>query len=230
MHKWLVRYSLKRADLVMFSTPDLYPHIARIRPDATFLPNPIDTRGFADNQAETLGGVRVLINLALNPSKAPQIAFEAAREIKRRCPDVEICAIASGPLYSSFQRYRGVRFLDPVPHAEMAQLINSYDVVLGQFLIGSLGMSELESMACAKPVVCYLDTDLYSRWYGEAPPVVSASTADAAAQSAIKLIQDPLWRQDLGRRGREWVVRHHDYRTVAAQMVDHYHGMLVEAR
>ena len=228
IRKWLVRDSLQRAGLVFFSTPDLHPHVAALRPDAIFTPNPIDADRFHATSSGTTDRVRLLINVALKASKAPEVAFDAAREIKHRCPDVEICAIAYGPLLPKFECYEQVRFLAPVPHADMGRLIGTFDVVLGQFQIGSLGMSELESMACGKPVVCFLDADLYGRWYEQMPPVAIASDARSTAEAAIELIRDRARRQDLGHRGREWVVRHHHYRNVAAELARHYHAFLGE--
>jgi hypothetical protein len=44
--RWITSRALKNAGLVFFATPDLGPGVRKTRPDAAFLPNPIDTRVF----------------------------------------------------------------------------------------------------------------------------------------------------------------------------------------
>lgn len=222
VRKWVVLHGLKRASGVFFSTPELYPHISPFRPDAIYVPSPIDIRLFSPVPEDAHTNVRVLINQALKPSKAPEIAFEAARQVKRTFNNVEICAFAFGPELERLRCYDEVRFIDPVPHFRMAQLVNSFDIIVGQFAIGSLGVSELESMACGKPVVCYVDQAMYDQWYDKPPPVISARHADAVAEAVSRLVQLKTLREDVGRQGREWVLRYHDNLRVASQVVSHY--------
>ena len=226
VRKWLVMHGLRRAGGVFFSTPDLYAHVSPIRPDAVYLPNPIDTRLFRPASNGDHANVRLLINQALKPSKAPEIAFRAARQIKRMFTGVEICAFAYGPELERFRSYDEVRFIDVVPHSRMAQLINSFDIIIGQFGIGSLGVSELESMACGKPVVCYVDEAAYDLWCDEPPPVFSARHAEAVSEAVATLIQQRNLREEAGRKGCKWVERNHDYLRVASRVLSHYHAFL----
>lgn len=222
LRKWLVRHSLRRATAVFFSTPDLRRYIAPLTHRTAFVPNPIDTSLFRPMAGEKHAPVRILINQALKRSKAPEIAFEAAREIKRTWRDVEIVAFAYGPELERFRACREVRFIDAVPHARMAELLNRFDIILGQFAIGSLGVSELESMACGKPVVSYVDGGLYDPWYDEPPPLLAARDASAAAEAVANLVEHESLRNELGTQARRWVVQHHDYRQVAARLVGQY--------
>ena len=226
VRKWLVLHSLKRASGVFISTPDLYSHVSSVRPDAVFIPNPIDTRLFAPASNGDQANVRVLINQALKVSKAPEVAFRAAQQIKHVFNNVEIYAFAYGPELERFRQYDEVRFIDPVPHSRMAELINSFDIVLGQFAIGSLGVSELESMACGKPVVCYVDQAMYSQWYNKPPPVLSARQVDVVAEAVATLIQQRTLREEIGTQAREWILRHHGYLKVVSQVVSQYRAFL----
>lgn len=223
IRKWLVLFSLKQAKVVFFSTPDLYEHLSQIRPDAVFVPNPIDDEAFYPFLQSGRKKVRILINQALKSSKAPDIAFSAATKLSNRFGDgIEIYAFAHGPEFARFQQYEDINFVDYIPYNQMPMFLNQFDIVIGQFGIGSLGMSELESMACEKPVVCWLDKALYSKWYSQSPPVLSAPSPDAVIEAVANLIQDPSFREDIGRKSRTWIKQYHNYRKSASLVLAQY--------
>jgi glycosyltransferase involved in cell wall biosynthesis len=226
LRKWPVLHSLGRACGVFISTPDLYPHVASFRPDAVFLPNPIDTRIFAPLSNGSHRNTRILINQAAKASKAPHVAFGAARQLKRTLKNLEICAFAYGPELERFRGYDEVQFIEPVPHSRMPETINSFDIILGQFAIGSLGVSELEGMACGKPVVSYMDQAMYSKWYGEPPPILSACKIDSVVEAVVSLVQEPDLGEKLGTEARAWVLEHHHYLQVASKLLHCYQAFL----
>jgi glycosyltransferase involved in cell wall biosynthesis len=225
LRKHLVTYSLKRAEMVLLSTPDLYQHVKPIREDAIFLPNPIDTTVFSPGAQGTETTIRILINMSLKKSKAPEIAFEAAEQIQKMFADIEVYAFASGPEFNHFRQYGGVNFMDPIPHENMPNLVNSFDIILGQFSIGSLGMSELESMACGKPVICHVDKALYNQWYRDLPPVFTAQDGFDVIELLTDLIESRERRIEVGKAAREWVLKYHDYLSVARRLTNLYKKM-----
>ncbi len=224
--KWPVLQSLGGASGVFISTPDLYEHVAAFRQDAVFLPNPIDTRIFAPLSNGKHTNTRILINQALKASKAPHIAFGAVERLKRTHKNLEVYAFAHGSELARFRNHDEVQFIEPVPHSRMPELINSFDIILGQFEIGSLGVSELESMACNKPVVSWVDWDRYKQWYAEPPPILSACETDAVVEAVASLIQDRELGVELGSQARAWVLKHHDYLGVATKLLAHYQAFL----
>ena len=226
VRKWPVLHSLAGACGVFISTPDLYQHVASLRPDAAFLPNPIDTRIFTPLSNGNHTNIRILINQALKASKAPDVAFGAAQRLRRAHKNIEIYAIAQGPELERFRDCDEVRFIEPVPHSRMPEVINSFDIILGQFEIGSLGVSELESMACSKPVVSCVDMVMYNQWYGEPPPILSACETDAVVEAVVSLIQQRDLREELGSQARAWVLKHHDYLAVATKLAARYRTFL----
>jgi glycosyltransferase involved in cell wall biosynthesis len=140
-------------------------------------------------------------------------------ELRKVHPEVEVTAIDSGPERERYQGRPGVRMIPPVPYERMPELINAHDIVLGQFGIGSLGMSELESMACACPVVCYADVQ---ESYSDPPPVFSTQDPQKAAEYLATLIEDPALRQQTGQSSREWVERCHGHIAIARQLEQVY--------
>jgi glycosyltransferase involved in cell wall biosynthesis len=212
--------ALRAAEKVFFSTPDLMAHAARIRPDAIFLPNPINTENFRPmRDGHENRSPRLLFISRLDAVKGPEVAFAAIEELKRRRPEAQVDAFDLGGEVERYRDRTDVNFIRPVSYAEMPALLNSYDIIIGQFKLGIVSMSELESMACGKPVVSYFS---YPSFYDEPPPLYSTNDLTILVEYLTKLVDDPSLRREAGEMGREWVVRHHDYLTVARTLETEY--------
>ncbi|HYW24227.1 MAG TPA: glycosyltransferase family 4 protein [Terriglobales bacterium] len=215
----LVRRSLAAARAVFVSTPDLVPLVAPLRDDVLFVPNPVDTSTFRPLDGPSPAATRVLLISAFSDVKRVDIAVDAVRMLRSRRPDVQVTAIDRGPLASRYRGEPGVTLVSPRPHAAMAELINEHAIVLGQFGIGSLGMAELEAMACGRPVVChYVDGGLYA----EPPPLLTAADSACAARHIEDLLGDPSRARDVGAHAGDWVRRHHGFLEVGRRLVEEY--------
>ncbi len=219
LRRWPILISLRRAHLVFFVTPDLAPIVRPIRPDAVFLPNPVNTDRFRPCYGTAKHPPRILIGSNLSLIKRVDIAFEAIQILLARHPEVQVTAIDQGPERQRYYGISGVTFVPPVPYEEMPALIQAHDVVIGQFGLGILSMVEMESMACGKPVVCYFN---YGDWYPESPPVLSTNQPAQAADYLSALIESSVLRRQSGERGRAWVEEQHGYLTVAKQLEQIY--------
>jgi glycosyltransferase involved in cell wall biosynthesis len=149
-------------------------------------------------------------------------------------PDDGLVTVVHAP---NHRHYKGTRFLEaavdelrregvPVelvlvegtPADAARRIYAQADVVADQFLLGAYGFFALEGMALGKPVICHLDervAAVHPEW-AEAP-IVSA-TPDTLVDELRKLVLDAELRAELGRRGAEFVRRHHTFETVGAQM------------
>jgi glycosyltransferase involved in cell wall biosynthesis len=229
----LALYTLRRAEHVFYVTPDLYAHLRPYRPDATLLPNPVDTEHFCPAQRPTVGDgpVRVLIAIPLTLVKHPEPAYEAVAALQALTDSGAMTVAALGfgkhiAAYGHLLGRKGIQYLDPRPYDTMAALYNDYDVIIGQLQIGSLGMIELEAMACGKPVITLCDLDSYALAYGEAPPVLSANTAAQIAAHLRDLAEHPARRASLGQQARAWVERHHSFEAIGQRLVAQYGRVL----
>ena len=216
---WFTRRALERAVRVFYATPDLAPVAKSVREDAVFIPNPVNTDRFRPLERAANERPRVLLISRLEPIKGISLAFRVVEEVKRRLPQVEVDTFAWGPLYRKFRACDRVRFIPTVPYSQMADLINRYDMVLGQFSLGILSMSELEAMACGKPVVSYFK---YLEAYDAPPPLISGRHPEELADNMTALLEDSSARKELGESGRSWVEDHHDYLKVARMLEEHY--------
>jgi glycosyltransferase involved in cell wall biosynthesis len=211
--------SMKNAKSVLYSTPDLKVHAENKRPDASFLPNPIQTSKFEPTDIPESVHGKVLLISRIDAIKGIDAAFDAIKIIKKKNPSISIDAFLWGPDLERFKDNRLVNWIPTVSYNEIAKLLHNYQVIIGQFELGILGMSEMEAMACARPVVC--DFTHYESYHNP-PPIVQAKTSDEISQKVLALAESPSECGLIGRKSREWVVENHDYIKVAKRLVEKY--------
>jgi glycosyltransferase involved in cell wall biosynthesis len=207
--RWLAR----RVSMVLVSTPDLLAHI-----DGVYLPNPVEV----DRPSAPPDTPSVFVFSAFLEVKGAPRLVEAIRLLRQRRPDVPVRAIRQGP-YAGEAAVAGAELIDPVPAGEIPSLIAAHQVVVGQQLLGVLGVSELQAMALARPVA----VDLHlGDTYVDPPPVLDTRSAVEIADAVERLLDDADLRSDLGRRGRNWVATHHATPIVVDRLVALYRGAL----
>ncbi len=220
----VLRAMARRAALLLYATPDLATDAQRLRPDAVFLPNPIDIDAFspmAGPQRDLLVGVR------LDPVKGAETAIEAVDRLLRVRPETTVTVVANGPLLPAARARLGdrVAFVEPRAHAEMPGLLTGHRVALGQFRLGILSQLELEAMACGTPVVTAFH---HAAVYDAPPPLEEAADADGVASSVSALLGDERGRLRRAEEGRAWVVAHHGSDIVAGKL-DRLYRQALEA-
>jgi len=106
-----------------------------------------------------------------------------------------------------------------VPNAEIRRIMQTVDVVADQLIIGWYAMFSLEAMSLGKPVLCYLRKDFEELYIedglvqaGEIPLV------NCSPFTVKETIRDLYLRRtelpELGRRSREFVLKHHSLEAV----------------
>ncbi|MBK6563057.1 MAG: glycosyltransferase family 4 protein [Dehalococcoidia bacterium] len=210
----LIRLALKRARHVYYSTPDLREALMRIRPDAEFLPNPIDIEQFhpcpLPPDAED-----VLVACALAENKGVSNILAACRILAGARPEARVTAVAGGSGTAEAESLPNVLLLMHQPRAKLPSLMARHRVIVGQVYQGAVGMVELESLACARPVVAWFT---YPEAYEEPPPFVQALTGEAIAAAVTRLLEDPAEAARIGAESRAWVERQHNAVTIAGRI------------
>ena len=115
-----------------------------------------------------------------------------------------------------------LKLLEGIKHNRMKEFCRDADIVVDQLLIGWYGGFAVETMALGKPVVCYLNEDLFYLvpWAGDIP-IVNANTANL--YDKLKwLIENPKERERIGRMGREFVEKWHDPVKIAEKLTKLY--------
>ncbi|MFV0308389.1 MAG: glycosyltransferase family 4 protein [Desertimonas sp.] len=223
--RWsLVDRALRRAAVVLVSTPDLLDDAP---PGARYLPNAVDIETFRPPREPPAPGERVLVFARLSEVKGAATIAAAVATLLARRPSVAVTAFAGGAL-SGDVAAAGARLRpESADRAAMAELVGGHDVVIGQQRIGALGLSELEAMACGRPVVVALRPE----WYPPDLPVVGVppGDAEAVADAVDTMIADVTARQQLGQAARSFVEQHHDIDVIAAQLIEIYRQVAARA-
>ena len=120
-------------------------------------------------------------------------------------------------------RLAGAEIVPREAAAGLPSLIARHRIVVGQQLLGALGVADLEAMATGRPVVMYLRSDLD---YGEPPPISNARGPEAVASAALSLLDDSAAASRLGEESWRWTDRHHRIESVVEQLLALYEAGL----
>ena len=216
----VTRRVLERARLVFYVTPNLRAFMPDFERKLRFLPNPVDVAALRQGAALGPELSWVLIFARLDPVKGVDEIYAAAERLSQM---VSLTGLDWGPVRNDYaQRYAGmVRFVPPVPHDDVGELLHRFDVVIGQMRQGILSLSELEAMAAGRPVITGIDWSLYP---DDPPPVLGVTNADGIVAAIERLKGDPAEVARLSREGPEWVERNHGFARHLRLLEDAYFG------
>jgi glycosyltransferase involved in cell wall biosynthesis len=159
----IVRHNLKNCNRILVSTADVLDTARKLRTDAEYLPNPVNTELFYPKpivqSAETK---KVLIASDCNWSvKGTDIAIRALSKIK---DEVDVSIISYGvdvqrTLALALSLGLRLNILSKVPHEKLSQYYWNSDLVIDRFTLGTLGMVSLEAIACGRPVLAFVSSE-----------------------------------------------------------------------
>jgi glycosyltransferase involved in cell wall biosynthesis len=198
-----VRVLSTHADAVLGSA-DLAEDLPRV--DAMF-PFPIDVDEWRALPAPADEVVRVLHAPNHPEYKGTRHVEAAVEQLRAEGEPVELVLVQGLPLDEARSEY------------ELAH------VAVDQLLIGAYAQFAIECMALGRPVVCHLSPRFaqhHPEW-AEAP-IVSA-TPDTIVDELRRLVRDRALREELGRRGPEYVRRHHSLEAVGAVLAPVYRSV-----
>jgi hypothetical protein len=112
--------------------------------------------------------------------------------------------------------------VERMDNREARKIYEESDVIADQFIGGAYALFAIEGMALGKPVMCYLREGLY-KYHPEwnECPIVNTDPGNIK-QQLIRLINDKQLRQELGRRGPEYVKKYHSLESVGAAIDKYY--------
>lgn len=97
-----------------------------------------------------------------------------------------------------------------VSQNEMPKLYNNADFIVDAFTGGSTGLIGQEAMASGKPLISYINKDLYQFLYGSIPPILSCSTEEEVLSILRKAVDNKHEYREIGTKSREWILKYHN--------------------
>ncbi|MCL4870649.1 MAG: hypothetical protein KJ063_16935 [Anaerolineae bacterium] len=115
--------------------------------------------------------------------------------------------------------------IEKVPFHQVKALYEQADIGIDQVLYGWYGKVSIELMALGRPVICYIDDELFP--YRTDMPIVNGHPRNLT-QQLKDLLDNPARRQVLGEQGQAYVRRYHDVSAVVDQCLDLYAASYVD--
>lgn len=217
-----IRAGLRDAEAVFYSTPDLAEHVLPHRPDATYLPVPVDMAEVEPWTPEP-GTPKVVFASRWTPDKdsadpaARQV--EVAREVVAAVGDeADVVALDWGDQAHEAEKV-GVQLVPPTDHSGFLELLAGAHVVVGQ-TAGILATSEIEALATGAPLVEAVPLPLYE---DVQPPVYGGSVAEAG-EAVRALIDGSVTHDPVAER--EWVQAIHGVEHAVDTVADVYRDVM----
>ncbi len=113
-------------------------------------------------------------------------------------------------------------FLEKIKHDQMKDIFENSDICIDQLLGGWHGMYSVEAMATKKPVICYINENLfYFAPWGREAPIVNANPKNLK-EKLRWLTNNPEERKKIGEEGRKYVEKYHDSVKITKRLIKHY--------
>jgi glycosyltransferase involved in cell wall biosynthesis len=192
----------KFSDLIFYSTPDLKKHIDKYGVSSIFIPNPLDIENFVETGRPEHS---LFIHAAISQIKGAPVLIEALKKIKQHFPHLKISYLAFGDMLEEIEKLN-LNKISKIKRENLKEIISAHGLILGQFQVGAIGMSELEVLSCDRPVVCHFE---YDHSYIVPPPLLKARTADEIFFHVESYLNNPevfLQNKD---KYRNWVIENH---------------------
>lgn len=138
--------------------------------------------------------------------KGTDYVVSAVQNLKKRYPNIDLILV------------------EGLTQDEARKIYEKADIIVDQLFTGTYGVFAIESMALGKPVITYISNEMKAKLPKELP-IVSADK-DEIENKLEMLISSEELRRHLGKEGREYVERYHDYRKNAIMLDDIYHKKL----
>lgn len=129
----MVRSNIKRAKKVLYATEDMENEVLQIRPDAIYLPTPINTAMFSFR--------------AHLPKKIHALYFRLSYEALP--PDLPALLDKNGIDLKIYNK--------TIPYKDMPKFLMGYDIFIDRFSIASLSKTALEAMSEGLATIDYRD-------------------------------------------------------------------------
>jgi glycosyltransferase involved in cell wall biosynthesis len=220
----IIRHNVKKCDVVMVSTPDLMSIAKQFRSDVEYLPPPVDSELFYPKPLVSHDGKKkVLISSSSSweNGKGTHIAVRGLAKLK---DEVDVSIIAHGPDFGrtlELASSLGLRMnvLPKVPHEHINEYYWNNDMIVDQFLCECPGMTSLEAIACGRPAITNVSSNLPELADFPLKKVNSEEKIAAAVRTAFANDRVLIEEQN-------YVAKYHKPEAVVARLMNIYDSVI----
>lgn len=112
-----------------------------------------------------------------------------------------------------------VEWIRPVPNRTLLRYMKAADAVADQFWLGTFGGITPKAMACARPVLLHLDTEVHRWCFEDMPPILPSRTSEEVFDGLSRLYRDPAFARQTGERARDWYLKYHAESVIRERLV-----------
>jgi len=190
------------ADRRLVSTPDLLRWVK----NAKWIPNPIDIGNIPHPGVDQNGPPYTVCHAPTNREiKGTDEVIDTVESLRKSGYNIELDLVES------------------VSREEALQRFASADIIVDQLNLGWYGMVSIEALSLGKPTCVYIDSEVVPKDFNS--PLVNVNQSNLYDKLQL-LIENPEYRQELGKRGRRFVENTHHPKVVAQQVEDVYQQVL----
>lgn len=203
----------KKAFMIIYATPDLSDSFKIYKEKTIYLPNPIDTKIYTCKKNLQKNNKILLFSMPTT-IKGIEVSSKALKHIAKKYPHIEIDVFDTSKSREIFED-SNISYINIVKQEDIPSLLCNYDIIVGQFKIGSLGMSELQAMSCSKPVICNAN-------YSDSPHLQASSQEEIIDHIERLITKSCEDKQLLGKKNREWVIKNHEASKICQKLMEIY--------
>jgi glycosyltransferase involved in cell wall biosynthesis len=166
------------------------------------------------------------------PLKGLRYLIEAVNALQHDFPEIELVVVGklkeegkTEKLIQRLQLENRIRFVSGISTEELVRLYNEATLVACPSLYEGFGLPAGEAMACEAPVVSS-DGGALPEVVGDAGIIVPAGDSQALAVAITDLLNNPGRRKQLGKAGRERILKSFCWEVCAHRFTDYYQSML----
>lgn len=252
VNRILCRAAYRQAHAVFVTNTDVFPSIERMGLDPARihdLPHAFDDRKLREWQSTNpmtppQGPIIFFaptrqhwMNFGQSLAKGNDIYLRGFGEMHRRGVDFRLVVVewgrdvaASKVLIEELGYAARVEWVAPLDKRRLWAAYCTSHAVIDQFTLPALGGVGFEVLALGRRLITLIDAPRLAEFFGAAPPVLNAATAEEFVAAAERVVADPDDRARIGEAGARWIEEYHSARRIVDIQARVYAQLLDEAK
>jgi glycosyltransferase involved in cell wall biosynthesis len=230
-----LKHGYNKAKTLLFSLPEQVESIEKLGiKNWHFIPQGVDIDKYTPRTKKADGKFRIFIlskwtwrfkgtdKFIRAFAKVLKKKGKEADNVELVCVDFGADAERTKRLVKKLGIDDNVVFVKRMTRNELIEFYSKVDLVVDQFVVGSYGLGTVEAMACAKPIMMYINEKYFYRFYPKPHPLINAFTIEDIYKQLMDVVGDTKKCKKIGEKSREWVMKNHHWKKIADNMIKIY--------